>query len=167
MWKNCKRQQQIGGFGMSWQTAYVPTGGEQTEGHCSHVHMYGGGRCSIAEVNVGLTFHYYFTMFVCVMKKRVGSLSKCQLILCLTYFSDCKGQVCYNSVLQNSHRVFANRYLYNCSSCLCLCSLMGTNPDIIMDSIVTMTQHMTSSQRNEVARILANLNAQEEVQSES
>lgn len=55
--------------------------------------MYGGGRCSIAEVNVGLTFHYYFTMFVCVMKKRVGSLSKCQLILCLTYFSDCKGQV--------------------------------------------------------------------------
>ncbi|BFZ10005.1 hypothetical protein BsWGS_13044 [Bradybaena similaris] len=46
-------------------------------------------------------------------------------------------------------------------------NLMGTNPDIIMDSIVTMTQHMTSSQRNEVARILANLNAQEEVQSES
>lgn len=44
---------------------------------------------------------------------------------------------------------------------------MGTNPDVVMDSIISMTQHMTSTQRNEVARILANLNAQEEVESES
>ncbi|XP_055889242.1 acetyl-CoA carboxylase-like isoform X3 [Biomphalaria glabrata] len=41
-------------------------------------------------------------------------------------------------------------------------SMMGSNPDIVMDSIVSMTQHMTNTQRNEVARILASLNSQEE-----
>ncbi|KAH9518467.1 hypothetical protein Btru_016869 [Bulinus truncatus] len=46
-------------------------------------------------------------------------------------------------------------------------SLMGNNPDIVMDSLVSMTQHMTNTQRNEVARILASLNSQEEVAAES
>ncbi|XP_059157454.1 acetyl-CoA carboxylase-like isoform X2 [Physella acuta] len=46
-------------------------------------------------------------------------------------------------------------------------NLMGSNPDIVMDSIVSMTQHLTSTQRNEVARILANLSSQEETTQES
>ncbi|CAL1538931.1 unnamed protein product [Lymnaea stagnalis] len=46
-------------------------------------------------------------------------------------------------------------------------NLMGSNPEIVMDSIVSMTQHMTNTQRNEVARILASLNSKEEATPES
>ncbi|XP_035827708.1 acetyl-CoA carboxylase isoform X2 [Aplysia californica] len=46
-------------------------------------------------------------------------------------------------------------------------SLLSSNPEVAMDSIVSMTQQMSSSQRNEVARILASLNSQEEEQAKA
>eukprot|EP00105_Crassostrea_gigas_P035057 XP_019919205.1 PREDICTED: acetyl-CoA carboxylase 1-like [Crassostrea gigas] len=36
-------------------------------------------------------------------------------------------------------------------------SLIQDNPEVAMDSIVHITQHMTPSQRSEVTRILANM----------
>lgn len=42
-----------------------------------------------------LQLFYYSAIFVsvCLMKKKVDSLSICQLTLCQTYFSDCKSQL--------------------------------------------------------------------------
>ena len=37
--------------------------------------------------------------------------------------------------------------------------LLQENPEVAMDSIVHITQHMTQSQRSEVTRILASMDA--------
>jgi hypothetical protein len=50
-----------------------------------------------------------------------------------------------------------NTILVVSAVCFCLFSLIQDNPEVAMDSIVHITQHMNTAQRAEVSRILANM----------